>query len=212
MDDYNQLDQDIYLECLDWKEPEEIDWKQPYSPHEVNWWDPPRDDAYAIEDDNRKTPAQICSRILNTLEKRLCERGVTVTDFFDYLKFECGQAGQYLNEQHWGFLVRRLNFIASDHELFEKLCVATKQRKAKEIDIIIHIANEYMCELWNCGIEFVDTPTYNATYIQAIMRFASRRGISLTSGEMKVIKNKYVDDDNVQENAPEGTSAVSTIV
>ena len=283
------LDQDTWLECLEWgEEPEEIYWDNP-RPDEVNWWDPPIDGAYTTMnlDERGEEPEEYWGdhpcpdevnwyRILSTLEKLnaggvtiidffeylkseeylkskkgywdeyvksekgywntphpdkiegkielmlgiledlekcLSARGATVIDFFEYLKSGRGQAGHNLGQEdwfllaeHWDLLANCLGFLAN-YNVLEKLCTATIKRKWEQIDPIIHLANEYICELWKCGIDIAETQTYNAVYKQAIMRYASLWRVSLTYWEIEAIINR---DSAEVMNTPEGTEVVNT--
>ena len=175
MKDWDEPDQDTWLELLDWAEPDEPIFDEHY----------PENDAYTAEIGNREpllvSAKRTCFDILGSLEKRLCKRGVSVTDLFNYIKLERGVTSKRNSTDHdWTFYVARLNAAAHDPKLFEILCAAATKHKANETDMVIRLAQEWMCDLWNCGIKFIDADTYNATYERAIRRFAEQRGISLT--------------------------------
>ena len=42
---------------------------------------------------------------------------------------------------------------------------------------LVKLANEWMCELWNCGIEFPDHETAETTYERAMRKFSKKYGI-----------------------------------
>ena len=172
-----------------------------YVKSEKGYWNTPHPDKI-------EGKIELMLGILEDLEKCLSARGATVTDFFEYLKSGCGQAGHNLGQEdwfllaeHWDLLANCLGFLAN-YNVLEKLCTATIKRKWEQIDPIIHLANEYICELLKCGIDIADVQTYNAVYKQAIMRYASLWRVSLTYWEIEAIINR---DSAEVMNTPEGT-------
>lgn len=64
-----------------------------------------------------------------------------------------------------------------------------------QIDEVIRLAKEYMCDLWNCGIKFYNRSTYNATYERAMRKFAKKYGIEFDYS--KVIQRETLNHRNV---------------